>query len=287
MVGKTQSYTRLLEDLFWEILGSFLIAVSIYNFARFAEFPMSGFSGIALILRHLFGTPVGTVTILLNIPVAALCFRLIGKSFMLRSLRCMVISSLMVDYVAPLLPGYTGDKLLAAVATGALSGIGYAVIYMRNSSTGGADFLIMSAKKLRPHLKLGTITFLADMVVILAAAILFADLDGLIYGVIINVLLAVVIDKVMYGLNSGKVAWIVTEHGEAICDAIGKYCSRGSTILEGRGGYHKSGKQVVMVACSKKQMYQVENVVKSVDENVFIIIMEANEVHGEGFRVVG
>lgn len=278
---------RVIMDIFWECVGSFLVAIAIYNFALNAEFPMTGFSGISMIFYRLFKAPIGLTTIILNIPVAFLCYRLIGRDFMLRSLRCMVISSVMIDYVAPLFPLYNGNKMLAAIVTGTLGGIGYAVIYMRNSSTGGADFLIMAAKAIRPHMKLGTIAFLSDIGIILAGGIIFKDMDGFIYGMLINFLLAVAVDKVMCGLNSGKVAFIVTERGEEICDLIDECCGRGSTILDGRGGYRKDNKQVVMVACNPKEMYQVEKTVKKFDENVFIIVMDSNEIHGEGFRVVG
>ena len=273
-------------DIMWEFIGSFLIAIALYNFALNADFPMTGFSGIAMIFYRLFGAPIGISTIILNIPVALLCYRLIGKDFMLRSLRCMVISSLMIDYVAPLLPLYQGGRMLAALVTGVLGGIGYAVIYMRQSSTGGSDFLIMAAKAIKPHIKLGTIAFLSDIGIILAGGIIFRDMDGIIYGMIINLLFAVVVDKVMTGLNSGKTALIVTKNGEKICDLIDECCQRGSTILEGRGGYKKEEKQVVMVACSSKEMYLIEKHIKQTDPEVFMIIMDANEIHGEGFRVV-
>ena len=276
---------ELLADLFFECLGSFLIAVATYNIVLYAAFPMSGFSGIALILYRLYGLPIGWTTILLNIPVAFLCYRVIGRGFMLRSLRCMVISSLMVDYVAPLLPFYTGQRMLAAIAAGVIGGIGFAMIYMRNSSTGGADFIVMAAKALRPHLKLGTIVFAADFFVVLLGGLIFADVDGVIYGIIINFLFSVVIDKVMYGLNAGKVAFVVTTDGRRICQAVDACCERGSTVLPARGGYSGQGREVVMVAGSTKDMYSIEKAVKQADPDSFMIIMESSEVHGEGFRV--
>lgn len=278
---------KVWADILWECFGSFLIAIALYNFALNAKFPMTGFSGIAMIFYRLYEAPIGITTIILNIPVAILCYRLIGRGFLLRSLRCMVISSLMIDYIAPLLPLYDGNRMLAAIVTGTLGGIGYAVIYMRSSSTGGSDFLIMAAKAIRPHMKLGTIAFLSDIGIILVGGIIFKDMDGIIYGMIINFLFAVVVDKVMCGLNSGKVALIVTKRGEEVCDLIDECCGRGSTILDGRGGYKKDEKQVVMVACNAKQMYQVEKTVKKLDEEVFIIVMDANEIHGKGFRVFG
>lgn len=277
---------ELMLDLMWEFIGSFLIAIALYNFALNAKFPMTGFSGIAFIFYRLFGAPIGISTILLNIPVAFVCYRLIGRGFMQRSLRCMVINSIMIDYVAPLFPLYHGDRLLAALVTGVLGGIGYAVIYMRQSSTGGSDFLIMAAKALRPHIKLGTIAFLSDILIILAGGIIFRDMDGIIYGMIINLLFAVVVDKVMTGINSGKTALIVTKEGEKICDLIDACCQRGSTILNGRGGYKKDDKQVVLVACSSKEMYLIEKQMKLEQEEFFMIVMDATEIHGEGFRVI-
>ena len=97
-----------------ELLGSILIAVGIYNFAAASAFPMTGFSGIALIFNRLFALPVGLTIIVLNVPVATLCYKLLGKQFFLRSVRCMVISSIMIDYLAPLFPVYTGSRMLAS-----------------------------------------------------------------------------------------------------------------------------------------------------------------------------
>lgn len=277
---------ELCFDIMWELAGSILIAFAMYNVALNAEFPMTGFSGIALILYRLYQLPIGFTTFVLNIPVAVLCYRLIGRQFMLKSLRCIILSSLMVDYLAPMFPVYEGNRMLAAIMTGTLGGIGYAVIYMRKSSTGGSDFLIMAAKAWKPHLKLGTIAFVSDIGIILAGGIIFRDMDGIVYGMIINFLFAVVVDKVMCGVNSGKIGLVVTEHGAEICDLIDQCSGRGSTILAARGGYQRHQKQVVMVACSDKEMYQIQKAVKHFDSGSFMIVMNSNEVHGEGFRVI-
>ena len=275
---------RIIIDILVEIVGSFLVAIALYKFAVNAKVPMTGFSGIALILYRLFSLPIGITTIVLNIPIAIVCYKLLGRGFFLRSVRCMIISSFFIDYVAPLLPTYNGDRLLAAICTGVLGGLGYAIIYMRNSSTGGSDFIIMAVKAIRPHLSLGKIAFLSDVGIVLVGGIIFKDMDGIIYGMIINYFFAIVVDKVMYGIDSGKVALIVTPHGEKITNTIEDCCGRGSTILNGVGGYKKEDKQVVMCACNNKQMYQLEQAVKQADPDCFIIILESNEVLGEGFK---
>lgn len=280
-----KSQRSVAADLGCELLGSLILAVTTYNVALFAEFPMTGFSGIAMILYRLFKIPMGFSTIFLNIPVAALCGRLIGKEFLIKSFRCMVISSLMLDYLAPLLPVYQGDRMIAALITGALGALGYAMIYVRGSSTGGADFIIMAVKAIKPHLNLGTIAFLSDVGIILAGGMIFEDLDGIVYGMIINLLFATVVDKVILGMNAGKVALIVTDYGKQVAKEVDRCCMRGSTILNAAGGYQLERKDVVMVAGSNKDIYQVQKRIREMDPGAFLIIMESNEVHGEGFHI--
>lgn len=277
---------KLAIQLFWECLGSIFVAIGIYNFAVQAKFPMTGFSGIALIMYRLLNIPIGLSTILLNIPVAILCYHLLGRKFFISSVRCMVISSIFIDYVAPMFSVYQGSRLLAALCTGVFAGIGYALIYTRNSSTGGSDFIIMAVKAMKPHLSLGNIAFWSDVGIILVGGILFRDVDGIIYGMIVNYIFAVVVDKVMYGMNAGKVALIVTEHGKEICQVIDDCCQRGSTILNAKGGYRGDEKQMVMCACSSKEMYQVQQAVKEADPRSFLVVLESHEVHGEGFHIV-
>ncbi|MDD6743529.1 YitT family protein [Roseburia sp. MUC/MUC-530-WT-4D] len=287
-MSKTQKEKAFItaKQIFWEIIGSILIAIGVYNFAIHAEFPMTGFSGISIILYRLWSIPIGFSTILLNIPVAILCWKLLGKGFFLRSVRCTIISSVIIDYIAPLFPMYEGSRLLAALCTGVFAGLGYSLIYMQNSSTGGADFIIMAVKALRPHMGVGRISFAIDAVIIVLGTLVFRDVDGIIYGMIVSFLLATVIDKVMYGMNAGKMALIVTDDGKKICDVIEDCCQRGSTILKAQGGYQQEEREVVMCACNNKEMYLVQQAVKEADPASFMIVLESNEVHGEGFHPI-
>ena len=273
-----------LRDTAVELVGSALTGIAIYNFAVPALFPMTGFSGLALILFRLFSLPIGVMTIVLNIPVAILCFRLLGRQFFFKSLRCMIFSSLFIDYAAPLLPLYTGGRLLAAICTGVIGGIGYAMIYLTNSSTGGSDFVVMAIKAVRPYVQLGRIIFFTDAVIIGLGGIIFRDFDGVIYGLIIDYIYAIVTDKIMYGMNAGKLALVVTDYGKAAADKIDELCGRGATIIEAKGAYCGDHRDVVMCACSTKEMLTVERAVKLVDPNAFTVILESNEVLGEGFK---
>lgn len=275
---------KMLLSFGLETVGGFLVAVALDCFAVNAAFPLTGFSGIALIFNRLWGLPIGAVSVLLNIPLAVVCYRMLGKGFFLRSVRCMLVSSLLIDYVGPLLPAYDGDRMLAALCTGVTMGLGYALIYMQNSSSGGADFVVMAMKAVRPDLSIGKIAFATDVAIVLAGGVLFQDADGVIYGMIVSFLFSAVVDKVMYGANAGKLALVVTEQGARICQVIDDTCKRGSTILKAYGGYRQDDKQVVMCACSDRQMYEVQQAVKAADPASFMVVLESNEVHGEGFR---
>lgn len=275
-----------IKKYFIEILGSFVVAIGIYNFAVQASFPMTGFSGISIILYRLFNIPIGLSTIFLNIPLAIICFKLLGKNFFISSIRCMLLSSFFIDYVVIHLPVYTGDRLLAALCTGIFAGIGYALIYMQNSSTGGSDFIIMAVKAVKPHIPLGKITFLSDLLIVIIGGYIFNDVDGIIYGLIVSMLMSKIIDQMIYGANSGKFALIVTEKALEITKVIDECSGRGSTILPAKGGYKQEDKQIVVCASNDKEMFTIEQKVKEVDPKSFVIILESHEVHGEGFSLV-
>ncbi len=275
-------------DILADIAGGMLVAAGIHNFALYAEFPVAGFSGLAIILYHLFGLPVGAGVLLLNIPASVFCYRFLGREFFIKSLRTMVIYTILLDYAAPLLPVYEGSRLLAALCMGILVGSGFALIFMRGTSTGGQDFIMMTIKRLYPHITLGAITFILNLAVIAAGSLMvFRDIDGLIYGVIVTYLTSSVMNRIMYGTYEGKLAFIVTERGEDMAKRIDEYSGRGSTRLKGMGSYTGEEKEVVMCACNNKQMYAIKRLAREIDPQAFTVIVESNEVVGEGFKSVG
>ncbi len=282
---KSINWKEIGMDMLIDIVAGMVIAIGIYNFALYANFPVAGFSGMAIILYHLLGIPVGAGTIILNVPVAIFCYKFLGRTFFLKSVKSMVISSFLMDYVSPLLPVYEGDRLLAALCMGVLTGVGYALIFMRGSSTGGQDFISVAIRKVKPHMTLGVITFVLDMMtIVLGSVIVFKDVDGFIYGLIVTYLMATVMDRIMYGIDEGKMTLIVTDKGKEVSGKIDEYLDRGSTIIKGTGSYTGQEKDIVMCASNNKEMYTIKRLARQVDPKSFTIIMESNEVVGEGFK---
>ncbi len=272
-------------DLAADIVGSFLIAIGIYNFATASEFPVTGITGIAQVLYIYFGLPIGTMTTIINIPIILACVKVLGVKFVVKSLKTLLISNFFMDVVAPLLPIYEGDLMLSSICMGLFAGLGYALIFMRDSSTGGVDFISLTIRALKPHISLGRIIVIVDCVLLLVCGFLLGgNVDKIIYGLIATYIVSVVVDKVMYGLDAGKVTLIVTEKGYDVAEKIHELTERGATLLKAVGSHTKTDKQVVMCACSYKQMHMVQRAVKEVDSSAFLVMMEANQVRGEGFR---
>lgn len=229
---------ELALDLAHDLVGSFLYAASIQVFILNARIATCGISGLAISINHIFPVlPIGALTLALNVPLMFLSYHLLGRKFFVKSIRSMVLVSLIIDLVGPMLPQYTGDRLISALLGGALMGLGLVTVYMRGSSTGGADFLIMSLKKLYPHISTGTISMLSDAVIISIGAAVFRDIDSFLYGAVSVYMVGAAIDKVSFGLSSGKLLMVVTERGDSVAEAISRVTERGSTIAEIKGAY--------------------------------------------------
>jgi uncharacterized membrane-anchored protein YitT (DUF2179 family) len=277
------------KDFFWDVMydcaGSILFATGFYSFANNAGFAPGGVTGIAMLIRHFAPLlPLGTLTLSLNVPILLCCLPLLGRRYLFKSLRTMLISTFFMDVVFTRLPVYTGSPLLAAIFTGICSGAGLGLIYMRGSTTGGSDFIIAAVKKKHPHLSFGQITLVLDGCVILAGWPVFGSIDAVLYGLIAVFAATIVMDKIIYGAGSGKLAIVVTDHGKEAAQAISDAVERGATIAPAVGSYTGQNKQLLYCACSNNEVFRVRQAVYSVDPGAIIMICEANEVFGEGFK---
>ncbi len=272
-------------DILVDIIAGIFMGIGTYCFAAAFKFPMVGFTGLALILYQLFGLPVGIGTIVLNIPFAIISYREIGRKFLLKSIKSIIITSIMIDIVAKFVPAYQGEYILAAICTGVISATGYALIFMRDSSTGGADFIMVLINHFFPHFSLGKIALVIDScIIVLGVALVSKNVNSLIYGLIIAYLVATVLDKAMDGLTAGKLIMIICDKPKDMAKEIASLIDRGSTYLKAVGSYTDEERDVVMCACRVKEVHTVRQAAKKLDPRSFVIIIDSNEVAGEGFR---
>ena len=276
---------ELWPDLLYDIIGSILYAFGVYTFAVGADFAPGGVSGMAVIIHHFFEqVPIGTCILCINIPIILLCYRVMGKLFLIKSLKTMVISSFFLDAVFPRIPLYEGDTLLGSVFAGVFMGLGLACIYMRGSSTGGSDFFILSLNKLFPHRSIAQITMIADGSIVVLGGLLYGRIDALLLGVIATFASSSVIDAVMIGKQSGKMVTIISSNGQAIADAINSEVGRGSTIIQAAGTYTGAPRQVLMCACNKNQISAIRKIAFRLDNHAIVTVGSYDEAFGEGFQ---
>ncbi len=243
----------LLIDLLCDLAGGILYAMGIYTFAKMADFAPGGLSGLALISNYLWGLPIGLMTLILNVPLVIVSYKVVGKQFLLKTARSMVISTIILDLIFPLTPPYTGSPFMAALYSGLCMGAGMAFFYMRGSSSGGMDFLIMTIKVRHPHFSLGMVTMVTDFLIILLGWPVFGNIDAVLYGLATAFVSTIVLDKILYGVGAGKLIIIITNEGQQLADRIGEMTDRGSTIIRARGTYTQADRQVLLCACSKSQ----------------------------------
>ncbi len=274
-------------DLIYNIAGSILYAAGLYTFAGNGGFAPGGVSGLALIMNHLWGLPVGTVTLLLNIPLILISYKTVGKRLLIKSGVTMVISTIVLDLIFPLFPMYSGSRMMAALCSGVFLGAGMALFYIRGSSSGGIDFLALTIKKKKPHMTIGVITMIIDVAVILLGVPVFGDIDSVLYGLLATFVSTVVIDKILYGAGAGTLAVIVTGKGKETAQRIAETVKRGVTSLNAVGAYTGTERDVLLCACSKAEAYMVRAAVREADKEAFIMFTETSEVFGEGFKDVG
>lgn len=276
---------EILMDVAVDVAAGALIGAGLYNFALYGDFPGGGiyrdrgdpFSSDRASHRggDAASQRAGGIFVL-PFPGEAI-FPEIGKVYADR---------VGIDRLGgTLFPVYSGERILAAVCTGVLCGIGYALIFLRGSSTGGQDFISLSLQKWKPHMALGTIMMILDGAVILLGSLLvFRDMDGLICGGIVTWLLAGIVNQVLYGSGRGRLMLVITEKGGFIAEMVGQKFHRGTTILEGKGGYSGLDKEVVVCACGRKEIHGLKQMVRQMDPEAFTIILESGEVMGEGFQ---
>lgn len=275
---------KLGMDVASDIIGSLLMGAGVYIFATGSHFATGGISGIALMVNHLFGIPMGSFSLFMNIPLILVSYRILGRTFLLSTLKTLVIQAFIFDYICARFPVYEGEPLLAALYTGVLMGAGLSVIYIRDSSTGGSDLIIMSIHKLKPHMSLGSITLMIDGCIILCGIFVFGNIDAVLYGVTASTCCTIVMDKIVAGTGSGKIALVICEDGMKVARAISEDTERGSTMIKAMGTYTGSDKDVILCACSKREIIKVRHAAYAVDPGALVMVMKYDETFGYGFK---
>ena len=264
------------------ILAGLLCSSAAYNLYLIPNnIAAGGFTGIGQLVNHFIDIKVGTVSILLNIPLFLLSMKSLGLRFGLRSLLAMLGLSLFIDYLP--MPVATNDLLLATVFGGVLGGIGFGLVLRGSATTGGTDMLASLIHRFFPAIRVSVGIFAVDGLVILASAFVF-DQQAAMYALISAFLMNVMVDIVLEGPNSAHSYFIISDHSTEIAKSLMDELERGVTALTGKGMYSGTEKQVLLCVVNRFETMQLRRIVFSIDPSAFVIANKAHEVLGEGFK---
>lgn len=244
-----------------------------------------GITGVAQIINFLIpAAPIGVTVIVLNVPLFLLGWKFIGGRLLVSSLYAMFISSVFIDLLTPLYDWPPMEPMLACIFGGLLMGLSLGLVFQQGATTGGTDLIARLLKLRLAWLPMGKLLMGIDLAVIVAVAVTFRTLYAALYGLVALYISTIVMDGVLYGLDNAKVAYVISDHNKEISDVLVKDLDRGVTVLHGRGAYTGAEKDVLMCAFKQREIAAIKAAVKEIDPDAFVIVCNAHEVLGEGFR---
>lgn len=281
---ETKAFKNYLIDSVFYISGCIIYSIAIPMFISPAHISPGGFTGVALIFNYLLKIPTGLTLLILNIPVLIIAFKKFGAHFIVRTAVVTFIVSVTLDVGEKIIPSFEGDIILSALFGGILIGLGLGLVLLRGATTGGVDIIGKIINSARPHISVGRVILMGDAIVLLLNALCYRDFSGALYSVITIYITSVVLDGVLYGADKGKLVYIITDSGKEISEKILDQVSRGVTKIQASGAYTNDKKEILMCAVRRQEVSLILSLVKNADENAFIIVCEAGEIMGRGFK---
>lgn len=281
---KKKSALQLIKNNIMWVIGCSLYSIGVCCFAVPNSIAQSGFTGIAVIVNHLFSLPVGIVNLALNIPMLILMWIFLGRQLVARTLWVTVILSTALDVFGAIMPTYTGDKLLASLFCGILEGAGLGLITITGATSGGTDIVARLIHKKWKFITIGKVVLVADALVIISNMIVFRSIESGLYAIITIFASTRLIDSMVYGTGNGKMLMIITEKPEEISKAIITSSHRGVSIVPVVGAYTGENKNMLICVARRHEIPGIIRTAKAIDHKTFIIVSEANEILGEGFN---
>ena len=283
---KRSGLRSVLRSIFMIAVGSALFSLVFDLFLEPAGINCGGVSGIAMLVIYAaqpkFLT-VGILSAIINLPLFFFGYRKIGKLFFFGSLLGMVVTSVCFDLFL-LLPVPQTEPIMAAIFGGVTIGAGLGIVFLAGASTGGVDIVARLLKLKFRNFPIGKILLCMDLCTAVATGIVYKQFNNTLYSVVTLVISSTILDKVVYGMDYSKVALIISDRYEEIARAIDTQLDRGVTLLRGQGYYTRNDKFVILSAVKRKQLAQLKDLVMAIDPSAFIILQDAHQVLGDGFK---
>lgn len=276
---------KVAKDYLLITFGALLCAAAVDMFLAPNEVVAAGVTGIAQLTHYLWKWPIGTVTLVLNVPLLVAGVKWGGGFKVLwRTIYAVTVMSLAIDLLTYAVPAVKGDPLIYTLFGGLMDGVGVGLVLRARGTTGGTDIIAQLLYRYR-RVNFGTV-FLVSNTAILVLAIPVVGLAQVLYAVLVTYISSRVLDTVQEGLGYARAVFIVTERVEAMREAVLEQVGRGLTVLQAQGGFSGEPKPVIYVVVSRTQISSLKRVIADIDPSAFVVVSEAHEVLGEGFRPV-
>jgi len=278
-----------LIDILSFTIGGMLLALAVQYFAAPNNISTGGMSGLAIMINYLTGgwLKVGTLFILLNIPLLISSWFVLGKEFFIKTLLGTGISSLFMDIFEWInMPTYSGEMFVAALFCGVIGGTGIGLVFLRGGTTGGTDVAGRLIKVKLPYMEIGKIMLMIEAVLLVLTTVVYRNINNALYSLVTIYTLSTMVDTILYGIDNGKTLIIISNISQQICHRIMHEAQRGATILKGKGAYTNEDKDILLIAVRRHEMARVKEIVKDEDPNAFIIVCDTSETIGLGFKSI-
>ena len=276
---------KLFKEFIYTILGTIIIAFGTVGFLLPNKLSSGGFTGIATIFYYLFHLPVGTTVILLNIPLFIIAFFRIGKAFLLKTIFGTISLSVFIDLFEGI-NAFTDDRFLASIYGGILIGIGTSLVFKANNATGGSDLIVQLVQSFSKTMSASNLLVGVDGAIVFLNLIVFGEIEIGLYSAITIYIMGKMIDIVFEGINFSKMVYIISDSSEEISKQIGIFIKKGTTGLYGKGMYFDREKLILMCVVKRRDIMKLKELVAKIDEKAFLIITDARDVYGLGFKEV-
>ncbi len=270
-------------DYFVITAAAIIYAVAVSQFLDPNSLAPGGVTGIAIILNRITGLETGTWTLVINIPILVIGMWKFGVKFIFSTLYFTVINSCAINLLASF-GAVTKVPLLAALAGGSLIAVALGVVFRAGATSGGTDIIVKLLRLRFPYLKTGFLFLITDAAIVAASAFVFEDIDTAMYAGLVVFVNSMLLDLVLYGRDSAKMVFIISDFCDNITERILKELDVGVTHIDGNGAYSGKEKKVILCVMKKQLYHKAEEIVRQEDPMAFMIITSATEIYGEGYK---
>lgn len=275
-------------DVMIIIAASAVYSFGVQCFISPNDIAPGGVTGIAVIVSAMLPVKVGTLIFVLNIPLMILGFVFLNKATMVKTLISVAAITVITDMFEGTMPTYStegGNGIMAALFGGALMGIGLGLNYLREGTSGGTDIIIKMIQKLAPDLKIGAITAVLDIFVVVFGMYVYRDINVVLFAVVAIFVQSKFIDFLVYGTQESRLLLIFSQHSADIARKLLEQ-GRGVTLFKAEGAYSGGESRVIATAVHRTAYSKAKRIVRETDPNAFVITTSAGEVFGEGFTKI-